>query len=486
MVDSPTVQWYGLQTLLEQARSDVLLLLDCCAAASSAAASGNGVTELIAACGFESWAPGVGEHSFSRSLIEELKYLSYGPPFSAALLHNRILSRIKYWKPRFTSTFAPERRKTPIYIQLANDLNRKSIQLGPLPVESTGIDSSAFEQPTAQSSAESTESEDIEMLSPDSSQSSLAEVWPDPGFKCPKVLISIALEENQQLQEEHWTEWLRSVPALAKYMQVQGSYESDSTLVLRLIPVAIWDLLPRYPTVSFVSFVRSKNLFRNTAPLTIYLSSVFKAADKFLKSLWRRGRSARRPVLRERVRIRFILDELIHLLERTPYSVDTMIGPNGTNHISSVSRTLRSIYQAVDNLDNGNQRRNAMSRDLNLSPAEHPTAQTPPSRLSKELPLDIPMQAVFHKETPLSSPGVRSARAKEIAQRFFSQKLEKGFVRTLHAILSDPELQRRCLVSWLDRGNRFAISQSAGFVEVLAPYFRHTSTIRVFPLFSVS
>ena len=67
------MQWSGLQTMLEQAASDVLILLDCCAAASSAADAGKGVTELLAACGFETWAPGVGEHSFTRSLIDELK-----------------------------------------------------------------------------------------------------------------------------------------------------------------------------------------------------------------------------------------------------------------------------------------------------------------------------------------------------------------------------------------------------------------------------
>ena len=58
--DSPEVQWYALQTMLEQAKSDVLILLDCCAAASSATGSGNGITEIVAACGFETWAPGVG------------------------------------------------------------------------------------------------------------------------------------------------------------------------------------------------------------------------------------------------------------------------------------------------------------------------------------------------------------------------------------------------------------------------------------------
>ena len=79
--------------MLEQAKSDVLILLDCCAAASSTASSGSGITEVIAACGFESMAPGVGQHSFTRSLIDELKFLSRGVPFSAALLHNKILSR---------------------------------------------------------------------------------------------------------------------------------------------------------------------------------------------------------------------------------------------------------------------------------------------------------------------------------------------------------------------------------------------------------
>lgn len=62
--------------MLEEAECDVLILLDCCAAASSGGNHGRGVTEVIAACGFEVFAPGVGEHSFTRSLIDELKYLN--------------------------------------------------------------------------------------------------------------------------------------------------------------------------------------------------------------------------------------------------------------------------------------------------------------------------------------------------------------------------------------------------------------------------
>ena len=52
-LESPKVKCAGLQNMLEDADCDVLILLDCCVAASSTAETGNGVTELVAACGFE-------------------------------------------------------------------------------------------------------------------------------------------------------------------------------------------------------------------------------------------------------------------------------------------------------------------------------------------------------------------------------------------------------------------------------------------------
>ena len=35
---------------------------------------------------------------------------------------------------------------------------------------------------------------------------------------------------------------------------------SDSNLLLFSLPVALWDMLPKDPAISFVSFVRSRNL----------------------------------------------------------------------------------------------------------------------------------------------------------------------------------------------------------------------------------
>lgn len=241
---SSEVQWYGLQIMFEQAKSDTLILLDCCAAASSAAGSGTGVTEVIAACGFESGAPGVGEHSFTRSLIEELKYLSQGPSFSAALLHNKVLSRIKYFKPRFATGGRREPRRTPVYIVLANKAKKRSIELAPMVLQNplTTNDGLQAGSSTKDSTPSSGPSDDVDMQSPDSSSSSTDEIWHDVQSNCPKVLISIALEKDQLLCRDEWTEWLKSVPALANTVAVEG--------------VAVWDMLPENPAISFIGFVK--------------------------------------------------------------------------------------------------------------------------------------------------------------------------------------------------------------------------------------
>lgn len=268
--DSASVQWSGLQELLENAESDVLILLDCCAAASSISATGSGVTEVIAACGFETWAPGVGEHSFTRSLIDELRYWSRGPILSVAMLHNKVLSRIKYWKPRFGMTGEHEHRKTPIYIVLSHEGNQRSIGLTPLQRNrppSVGLVDGSAQALHSGSSESSNEAQSIADDSPlESSQSSIDRVWPDQEFHHPKVLVSLSLEEHQSLYTDAWVDWIRAVPALVKYTKVGGIFKSSSTLLVLSISVALWDLLPKNPAISFIGFVNSSNLLCNNLP----------------------------------------------------------------------------------------------------------------------------------------------------------------------------------------------------------------------------
>lgn len=84
--------------MLEEADSDVLLLLDSCHSATittnDSFQAESGVTEVIAACAFESIAAGVNEHSFTKTLTDILAIASKGPPFSVSELHARIFARL--------------------------------------------------------------------------------------------------------------------------------------------------------------------------------------------------------------------------------------------------------------------------------------------------------------------------------------------------------------------------------------------------------
>ena len=242
--------------MLEQAESDVLILLDCCCGASSAAEAGNGVTEVIAACGFETWAPGVGQHSFTRTLIDELGYWSNDACQSVAMLHMRVLSSMKHIKPRTWNSIREEQRKTPIYSVLSNEGAPRSIELKPLTQRVPHV----VELPTSSTVCPASAAGTLDHPLSGLTQHSLSQVWPDPEFKYPKVLISLALDEDQWLSTGRWAEWLSSVPAVATSAKVEGIYKSDSTLVLLSLPVAIWDMLPEDSAVKFLGFVRSENL----------------------------------------------------------------------------------------------------------------------------------------------------------------------------------------------------------------------------------
>ena len=231
---------------------------------------------MIAACGFETWAPGVGEHSFTRSLINTLEdWENRHPPLSGAVLHSEILARIKSWNPKYHGSTqiqrkeAVERRKTPIHITVSNQDNERSIVLSPmkLPPELSSKPSASLTSlrrliPKRASAS----SADSAALTPsplsDSNHDTFKEVCGQPKDHCPTVLITLALEDDQRLTVSGWAKWLQSAPGLIKYGHVQGIFKSNSILVLLTLPVAIWSLLPNDPAVKFISFVRSWELMK--------------------------------------------------------------------------------------------------------------------------------------------------------------------------------------------------------------------------------
>ena len=216
--------------MFEQAASDVVLLLDCCAAASATGDAGGSLTELIAACGFENEAPGVGEHSFTRSLIEELRGWNHRSIMSVAKLHSEVLARIKHWKPRYARDGNRERRNTPVYVLLANEGKPRSIELTPLKrCEITKSDAPSsgpsYTPPDFDEDMEMSKIPGGNTTSSSHLSDSLTAVCPQDRY--PKVIISVALEEDQVLHMRDWCEWLKSIPAIVKFAHVQGIFMSQ-------------------------------------------------------------------------------------------------------------------------------------------------------------------------------------------------------------------------------------------------------------------
>lgn len=279
---SPSLPAKGIQSKFEEADADVLLLYDCCNSAATAASASSrghkGVTEVVAACGYETIAPEVGEHSFSHALTEILAAASKGSPISIAELHAQVIKRLKCWMPSFIKDdegkfkedrrgrLAQEfqRRRTPIYGILCETEPRRSIAIGPL--------KSAIRLPS------NTESNNTAPMYASSEHQTAAlgnkpetEMNPrkrkrseeDPSSEdteCPQILLAIRLDK-EELDIAAWKECLlRQLPPQAKGIKIEGIYKSFSTLLLLRVPVSVWDLLPSKPAYSFVGFVTSNNM----------------------------------------------------------------------------------------------------------------------------------------------------------------------------------------------------------------------------------
>jgi hypothetical protein len=209
------------------------------------------VTETIAACGFETSAPQPGRFSFTDTLIKVLDDWSNQPNFTAAMLHCEILNRLRHEKPEKRGRLKRfEYRRSPIHIVNTRDYRARSIILSP---RDTRIRATTPLAP--------------ETLAYD--LSSLTKVLATGETVLPQVLITLALEEDQELDVEQCRRWLQEFPALAKYAKVQGVYKSNSTLLLLSIPVVVWDFIPGDPACNFIGYVHSENLIGTSFDLSV-------------------------------------------------------------------------------------------------------------------------------------------------------------------------------------------------------------------------
>ncbi|OIW33820.1 hypothetical protein CONLIGDRAFT_628737 [Coniochaeta ligniaria NRRL 30616] len=249
---SPTLQWSAIQILLERSISDCLILLDCCAGAASATfATGRSITETISASAWDAIAPDPGRYSFTNVLIEVLSEWSHRT-FSAAMLHAEILARLKHPRPIMINGRRFEARSTPVHFMMTSDHKAASIEFTRLIPQARRLPA-----PPREPSGPRIDRFGDEIIDPPSNELVIAN---EPNEDNPHVLISLALEDDQQLDLDAWEQWLAAFPALAKHCKVQGLFKSHSTTLLLSLPVMVWDLLPDDPACSFVTFIRSNNL----------------------------------------------------------------------------------------------------------------------------------------------------------------------------------------------------------------------------------
>jgi hypothetical protein len=239
--------------------------------------------ETIAACGFESIAPPPGEHSFTNSLIEVLEDWINAPSFSVTMLHSEVLHVLKQRrKEKCRNGRKMEWRSTPVHISNTRNPKDTSIELCKRSLvvlenkssdnSTSGKDLTQPSQNTALTTYHNLMSMSGESLQEESMQpgqeiqhapNNLGDVGPEqtPKLKGPHMLVSVALEEDQQLPDsEAVSRWICAFPALAKHVSVHGVYKSFSTVLILSIPVVIWNMMPDDPACQPISYVTSKNL----------------------------------------------------------------------------------------------------------------------------------------------------------------------------------------------------------------------------------
>jgi hypothetical protein len=257
--------------VLEEAQSDVLILLDCCAGGAVNTLEGNGVTELIAACGYNAIANGVGQYSFTNALILELLELSNKPSFSVSYLYNNIFTRIQGRMPED----GRERHPPPIHLVLTQESQLpRSIQLSKC---SNSVEEFELEAREMNSTAEGERPDREDIASPgplsvagslhsqvvDSLQNSIPAPPSTMVTMVPRLAFAIRLSDTlrpSQLRTDLFLEWLRSVPTIAKEVKVEAVFGSFSSLVILSIPVALSAFLQRNRAIISLGPITSRNI----------------------------------------------------------------------------------------------------------------------------------------------------------------------------------------------------------------------------------
>jgi hypothetical protein len=209
--DCSVVKWGGIQSVLEECQSDVLLLLDCCHSGTSNTDEGNGITELISACDYRTIANGVGSISFTNALVTELLDSAKKPHFSVLELYNNLYFRIQGRMPEDRR----ERHPAPVHLVLTNnDRYWQSIRLS--------------KQPATSHPALLILDPQDSVYTPDNSTSV---------NNVPCLALAISLTDDitkTDFPTKLFADWLHSMPVLAQRVRIEAGIGNFSPQLLQL------------------------------------------------------------------------------------------------------------------------------------------------------------------------------------------------------------------------------------------------------------
>ncbi len=239
---------------------------------------------MIAACPYYSKANGVGDYSFTKALIIELReFKRTRKPFTTGQLHGCIYGRVAGRWPEDGSERhenGVERHPAPIFIQLTREkLRSRSIVLSRQPNvgEDREVNLRTLKAQTQSMCSSTQELHDHPNLStacitePAGSRNDFHNPVDDTSFDpyvlpvdhVPRIAISIRLHKNFQvgdLSTAYFRDWLLDMPTFAEEVRVEAGFNSFSSLLIVSIPLSLYNYLPPNPAMISLGPITSANI----------------------------------------------------------------------------------------------------------------------------------------------------------------------------------------------------------------------------------
>lgn len=249
--DSAKLKWDYFRCLFEDAQSDILLLLDTCSLPDPPMAGSHGVKQAIAACSPDQNPRETGDRSFTSSLVDALRKLATGRPFSVQRLRDELcaqkqqLAQATRGANGASSSAAPVQQ--PLFFTLTPGKGQ-SLTLAPL---------SSRPPPSPQNGGEGAEAQsgrgrEDQLIDPDAVV--------DLRFDEARILVCTTFVGDASPDMSFFTQWLQNTPPLGGKIAVEGMFLGPPTMLLISMPHSIWNVVQHDKVCCFLGYISSHNM----------------------------------------------------------------------------------------------------------------------------------------------------------------------------------------------------------------------------------